>query len=199
MQADLGDILGGVVVAMLALAVAAALLRLGAAGFAFAAPEDAEAVPLLRMLALGTGALGGLALIAAGAPPGAFLPGGLFDAQGPWSIGIAEALVRHALPSLATLGTLRDAMLASAGMAAVVGWMALGGVLLGAAAARRLWYAPDRARAFGAFLLLAIHTALLLHYAAHLLAWFAAQLGFWLFALALLLFQRWRYRSHAVH
>ncbi len=199
MQADLSDILGGATVAMLALAIAAALVRLGAAGFAFAAPEDAEAVPLVRVLALGTGALGGVALVVAGAPPGAFLPGGLFDADGPWAVGIAQVLSRHALPSAATLVALRDAMLAPAGLAGLAGWLAIGGVLLGAATARRLWYGQDRIRAFGAFLLLALHTALLVHYTTHLLAWFAAQLGFWLFALALLVFQRWRYRSHAVH
>jgi hypothetical protein len=49
-------------------------------------------------------------------------------------------------------------------------------------------------------MLLAGWTALVVHHLAHLLAWSATHLNFWLFALALLLWQRMRYapahRSH---
>jgi hypothetical protein len=182
-----------------ALALAVALLRLGLAGFDAAAPRDAEAVPLLRLLAVATGALLGVALLLAAPHVGAFLPDGMFAPRGPWSIGLRDLLVRHAVPAPEAMQALVGAMVALDALAALPGWIAAAGAVQGAVLARRLWYGPAQRRAFLAFLFLALHMALLLHWTAHLLAWIAAQLGIWLFALALLLFQRWRYRPRGAH
>lgn len=196
MMADLGDILGGTLGALLAFAFAIALLRLGIAGFEMTAPHDAEAVPLLRLLALGTGMTLGIALVAAEPGTTDFLPDRIFAGDGPWTISLVDLLGRHALPQPAALRALPDAMLAFDGLAGLAGWTGLLGMLQGAIIAGRLWQGSARQRALLAFLLLVLDLALLLQWSAHLTAWFAAQLNVWIIALALLLFQRWRYGPH---
>ncbi|MBW6399236.1 hypothetical protein KPL78_15345 [Roseomonas sp. HJA6] len=196
MMADFGDIFGGTFAALLAVAFAVALLRLGIAGFEMTAPHDAEAVPILRLLALGTGTALGVALVAAEPHTDYFLPDRIFAGDGPWSISLLDLLGRHALPQLSTLQALPDLMLAFDGLAAFTGWIGLLGLVQGAIMTQGLWHGRAQRRAYFAFLLLALHIALLLQWTAHLTAWFAAQLNVWIIALALVLFQRWRYRPH---
>ncbi|WP_372618073.1 hypothetical protein [Falsiroseomonas sp.] len=182
-----------------ALLLAVALLRLGLAAHDMAAPRDAEAVPLLRLLALGTGTVAGAGLLAAAPDPSIFHPARIFAAEGPWAIGLGELLGQHALPRAEALQALPAALFALQGTATAAAWIALAGLACGGVLARRLWRGRTRLRAFAAFLLLVLLSMVQLHYTAHLLAWLAAQLGFWLFALALLLFQRWRYARCAAH
>ncbi|WP_198372740.1 hypothetical protein [Roseomonas rosulenta] len=199
MDGGLGSILGGLAAALLALGGAVALARIAGAAFAIAAPQDAEAVPLLRLLAIGTGGAFGLAVLLAAPGRGMFLPERVFDAEGAWAGSLSELLARHALPRAEALAALPQALLGADPAAAVLAWLALLGVLHGSVTVLRLWHGTARLRAICAFVMLALHTALLLHYAAYLLGWFAAQLGPWLFALALLAFQRWRYGARAAH
>jgi len=141
---------------------------------------------VLHVLALGCGVVLGIALVLGGPDPRAFLPSRIFSQDGPWAIGLGAFLAGHALPRGATLAALPD-------------WLVLPVLLAGALVAARLWQGAARLRAYAAFLLLSATTALLLHYGAHLLAWLAAQLSFWLFALGLLAFQRWRYGVRRGH
>ncbi len=179
--------------------LAVAAVRIGLAAHHLAEPRDAEAVPLLRLVAIATGAIAGAGLLAAAPDHSLFHPARIFASDGPWAIDLPELLRDHALPGSATLRALVAAQRGGQGAATVAAWLALAGLLGGWMLARRLWQGRARLRAFGAFLLLVLLTALQLHYAAHLLAWLAAQLGFWLFALALLIFQRWRYRPRTAH
>lgn len=195
-MAYLGDIFGGTLAALLAVAFAMGLLRLGVAGFETTAPHDAEAVPILRLVALFTGIALGAALIAASPETRDFLPDRVFAGHGPWAIGLLDLLGRDALPRAATLRALPDAMLTFTGPAALIGWAAFLGLTQGAIIAGRLWRGAAQRRAYLAFLLFALHIALLLHWGAHLAAWSAAQLNVWILVVALLLFQRWRYRPH---
>jgi hypothetical protein len=199
MDGGLGTIVGGLAAALLALGIAVALARIAGAAFAIAAPHDAEAVPLLRLLAVSTGGAFGLALILAAPDRAMFLPGQVLGANDPWNAGLLAFLGAHALPDESAFAALPDAMRGESPAAAFFAWLALLGFLHGGVTALRLWHGAARLRAFGAFLMLSLHTALLLHYTAHLLGWFAAQLGPWLFALALLGFQRWRYGVRAAH
>ena len=199
MAGALGEILGGVAAALLALGAAVLLARIAGAAFAIAAPHDAEAVPLLRLLAISTGIAFGLALILAAPHSGIFAPGRVLAAEGAWSAGLPALLGAHALPRREAFVGLPAALLGDSFAGALVTWIALLGVIQGSITALRLWHGAPRWRAFAAFLMLALHIALLVHYSAHLLGWFAAQLGPWLFALALLVFQRWRYRVRAAH
>lgn len=186
--------------AMLAgVVLAVAAVRLGLAAHQFAEPRDAEAVPLLRLLAIAIGAIAGAGLLAAAPDPSLFHPARIFASDGPWAIGLPELLRDRALPARETLRALVAALRGGGGAATVAAWLAVAGFVVGGVLARRLWQGRARRRAFAAFLLLVLLTALQLHYAAHLLAWLVAQLGFWLFALALLLFQRWRYAPRAAH
>jgi hypothetical protein len=199
MASGLFDLLLDGFVMAAAVLLAVALLRLGLAAYDIAAPRDAEAVPLLRLLALGTGAAAGAGLLAAAPDPSIFHPGRIFAADGPWAIGLMEFLDRHSLPGAEALRALPGALFAPRGAATAAAWLALAGLACGGVLARRLWQGSTRLRGFCAFLLLVLLAAVQLHYAANLLAWLAARLGFWLFALALLLFQRWRYAPRAAH
>lgn len=199
MDTGLGDILGGLAAALLALGIAVALARVAHAAFAIAAPHDAEAVPLLRLLALCTGGAFGLALILAAPDRAMFLPGHVLGGEGPWGAGLLAMLGSHGLPRADAFAALPDALRGESAVAAFVTWLALLGFLQGSLTALRLWHGTARLRAFCAFLMLTLHITLLLHYTAWLLGWFAAQLGPWLFALALLAFQRWRYGVRAAH
>ncbi|CAH0223982.1 hypothetical protein [Roseomonas sp. CECT 9278] len=199
MESGLGDILGGLAAALLALGLAVALARIAHAAFAIAAPHDAEAVPLLRLLAVCTGGALGLALILAAPDRAMFLPGHVLGGEGPWGASLLAMLGSHGLPRAEAVAALPDALRGDGFAAAFVTWLALLGFLYGSLTALRLWYGTARLRAFCAFLMLALHITLLLHYSAYLLGWFAAQLGPWLFAVALLGFQHWRYRVRAAH
>jgi hypothetical protein len=199
MMATLLDLLLDGFAMLAGVLLAVALARIGLAAHHLAEPRDAEAVPVLRLLAIGTGAVAGGGLLAAAPDPSLFHPARIFAADGPWAIGLAELLGRHALPGGATLRALLAALRGGGGAATAAAWLVVAGLLGGWLLARRLWQGAARRRAFAAFLLLVALTALQLHYAAHLLAWLAARLGVWLLALALLLFQRWRYRPRAAH
>jgi hypothetical protein len=199
MAGGLGEILGGVAAALLALGLAVLLARVAGAAFAIAAPHDAEAVPLLRLLAIWTGFAFGLALVVAAPHSAIFTPGRLLAAEGPWGAGLPALLGAHALPRTEAFAALPGALMGGGFAAAVLAWLALAGFIQGSLTALRLWRGRPRRRAFAAFVMLVLHIALLVHYSAHLLGWFAAQLGPWLFALALLGFQRWRYGVRTAH
>jgi hypothetical protein len=199
MDSGLWTILGGLASALLALGIAVALARIAGAAFAIAAPHDAEAVPLLRLLGVSAGAAFGVALLLAAPDRAMFLPSHVLSAQAPWNSDLLAFLGAHALPDAPAFAALPDALRGESPAAAFFAWLALLGFGYGTVTALRLWHGTTRARAFFAFLMLALHTALLVHYTAHLLGWFAARLGPWLFALALLGFQRWRYGVRAAH
>ncbi|BDG70363.1 hypothetical protein [Roseomonas fluvialis] len=199
MAGGLGEILGGVATALLALGLAVLLARLAGAAFAIAAPHDAEAVPLLRLLAIWSGFSFGLALVLAAPHSAMFTPGRLLAAEGPWSEGLPTLLGTHALPHAESFAALPGALMGASVATAILAWLALLGFAHGSLTALRLWRGRPRRRAFAAFLMLVLHTALLAHYSAYLLGWFAAQLGPWLFALALLAFQHWRYAVRPAH
>lgn len=183
-----------------AAALAFGMLRLGSLQYGLVAPRDAEAVPLLPVLGVATGGAAGLALLLAMPHAAAFSPLGLFTTGSPWEVTLGGFLGRYALPQGATLLELGKAVAGRAGWPQVLtAWAALLGLLAGPVLAWRLWQGSDRARALGGFLLLALWTALILHYTAHLLAWVLAQLNFWAFGLGLLLFQRWRCRAAVAH
>ena len=184
--------------ALLVFAVAYALIRIGLLQYGMLAPSDADAVPLLHVLAIGAGALLGLLLLASLPHAEDFRLSRIYAADSPWKLGVGGFLARHALPDAATLRAASGVLLRmEATPGAVLGWAGLGLALLAALQALLLWRGWSRLRAAAAVLLLAGWTALVLHYAAHLLAWGATQLNFWLFALALILWQRWRHRPAA--
>jgi len=193
-QSGIGALLWSGLEAVFAFGLALALMRLAGAAYALAAPRDAEAVPLLHVLALAAGGATGIALLLALPHAGDFRPARLFLAGGPWAIGLGDVLARFALPDAATLRGARDA-LSTGGAGGAAGWLALALLAAGPLAALRWWRGRTRLRAIAAFLLLAACTALILHYGAHLLAWTASQLNFWLFAVALFAWQRWRYAA----
>jgi hypothetical protein len=199
MQSDLGDILGGLAAALLALGLVVVMARLAHAAFDIAAPRDAEAVPLLRLLAIWTGAALGAALLLAAPDRAIFEPWRVLAADGPWAGGVAALVGTHGLPRAGAFAALPGALAGGDFAVAFLAWLALLGLLHGVITALRLWDGAARRRALGAFVLLGLHTALLVHLGLHLAGWFAAQLGPWSLALALIAFQRWRYRPHGVH
>jgi hypothetical protein len=178
-----------------ALLVALAGLRLGAWMYAMMAPHDAEAVPLLHTLALVAGLAMGVALLANTPHLAEFALTRVFAADGFWEVDLWHFLRAHALPSGATLARTLEALAGEGGAVRV--WtarVALLALVPGGLAALRWWGGTARLWAVLAFLLLALWSAVMLAYATHLLAWASAQLSFWLFLVALILFQRWRYR-----
>jgi hypothetical protein len=193
---EAGDLLTGLwsgAEALLALLPALAALRLMRPAHALLAPMEEEPWPLPRRLAVAAGLALGVALLLALPHAESFRLFRIFAPDGPWRIGLAEFLARHGLPARATLAQALEA-LRGGGAGALPGGLGLLLLLAGLplAVARR-W------RVLLAFLLVVIGTALLLHYAVHLLAWILALLNFWLFALALFGFQRWRHAPHRTH
>ncbi len=157
-------------------------------------------MPLLRLLAISSGAAFGLALLVAAPHGGMFATGRVLSADGAWSSGLPALLGQHALPRAEAFAALPEQLLGASLAGAVLAWLALVGFAQGVLTALRLWRGAGRSRALAAFVMLALHIALLTHYVVvHLLGWFAAQLGPWLFALALLVFQRWRYGVRRAH
>ncbi|WP_439596595.1 hypothetical protein [Falsiroseomonas sp.] len=191
-SSGIGMILWGGAEAALAILLALGMLRLASVFYGALAPADAEAVPLLHVLALAAGLACGLALLLAVPHAESFRISRIFAPDGPWHLGLPGFLARHGLPDAATLQA-AWAQLREGGLGALPGGLALLLLAAGPLAALRWWRGGARLRALGAFLLLAASTALLLHYAIHLLAWMLALLNFWLFALLLFAFQRWRH------
>ncbi len=189
----------GAMEALVAMLIAVLLLRGATGAFNLAAPHDAEAVPLLHVAALGTGLAFGIALLLALPHGEAFRLAQVFDERGRWGQGLGSFLAGSLVPGRETLAATFLALRRLDGPAGLAGLLTLGGVVAGVAVALRLWRGLARLRALVAFLLLAACVALLLHYAAHLAAWLAARLNFWVFALLLLGFQRWRYAPRTAH
>lgn len=184
---------------LLALLLALALLRVGTVQFALVAPADAEAVPILRLVAIATGVLVGAALLICGRDAAAFLPSRLFAPTGPWQIDLGEFLRYRAFPGQEPLLRARDALLGSGGTVVVAATrLAALGLLAGFGVALAWWRGPARLHAVQGFVVLAFWTALFVHYAVQVSAWTATKLDFWLFLVALVLFQRWRYREPAL-
>jgi hypothetical protein len=183
------------IVAVLAAAlVPLVLLRIGLLIYARVAPSDADAVPLLHVAGIGIGALLGVGLLAA-MPHGAdFEPSLVLSADGPWAVGLGGMVARHALPDAATFDLALESL--RTGYPGAAAWPLRVGVVLMLALmvhAALLWRGFKSVRAAVAVLLLACWIALLTYLVAHLLAWAVAQANFWAFAIALLLWQRWRY------
>jgi hypothetical protein len=180
--------------ALLVFSLTYAQIRIGLLLYGMVAPADAEAVPLLHVTAIIAGLLLGLLLLA-GLPHAAdFLPVRVYAADSPWAISVLEFVYRFTLPSGKTLG--------NAGMILVTAdplWVAvlsyIGMALAGFAALQAflLWKGIAGARAALAAFFMTGWTAVVVHHLAHLAAWSATQLNFWLFAVALVLWQRMRY------
>jgi hypothetical protein len=190
---DLADLLVNLLAALAVFAFAFALIRVGLLQYFLLAPADAEAVPLLHVLAIVAGGLLGLLLLAA-LPYGAdFRPGRIYAADSPWQVDVLSFLARHALPDGETVRAAAARLWSGGADAATLAGRA--GLIIALGAALRgalLWRGWARLRAAAAVLQLACWSALVLHYGVHLLAWGATQLNFWLFALLLLAWQRWR-------
>lgn len=178
-----------------AVLIVLAAVRLGSLQFALVAPHDAEAVPLLHTLGFAAGLAAAVALLVAAPHAAEFSPHRLFAPHSIWDATLGEFLARHALPGRSTLGAAWDGLFGGGGGALMAAaWASILAVATGLAVSFRMWRGRLRLRAALSFLLLATWTALIVNYAAHLLAWGLTQLGFWAFLLALLAFQRWRYR-----
>ncbi|MGX9966526.1 hypothetical protein ACVFYP_24595 [Roseomonas sp. F4] len=194
----IGTILWSGAEAALAMLLALGVLRLASILYGLLAPADAEAVPLLHVLALAAGLASGIALLFAVPHGEDFHLSRILVAEGPWNLDLPGFLAQRGLPGRATLAQALD-QLRQGGWGAVPAGLALLLLASGPLAALRWWRGWARLRALAAFLLLAASTALLLHYAIHLLAWMLALLNFWLFAVLLILFQRWRYAPRGGH
>jgi hypothetical protein len=191
-QGALLSVLTGGLEAAFAILLALSMVKLASAAYGLTAPPDAEAVPLLHVLALGAGCASGAALLLALPHLDSFRVSRLFKPEGPWELGIIGFLGEYALPHRETI-LIAFGSLTEFGLGGLVGWLAVLLLAAGPFVALRWWDGRARLRALAAFLLLMLSTALMIHYAAHLLAWTAAQLNFWLFAVALFLWQRHRH------
>jgi hypothetical protein len=180
---------------LLAALIALGLVRIGTAQYAVVAPHDAEFVPMLHVFALVTGVCLGAALLVSVPHAAAFLPSRIFNARSPWNLSLDGFLINYALPEQATFGRMLAAVEGEGGALRVaICRLTAGLLLLGPAAALRWWSDwRSRLRAVSAFLLLAGYAGFLINYLAHLAAWTAFQLNFWMFLVALLWFQRRRY------
>lgn len=183
-----------------AVVIALAALRLGAMQFTLLAPKDAEAMPVFHVLGLTAGVLFGIALLLGAPHLDQFTLRRIFAPDSLWASGALEFLAGYALPSADALTAFSAALLGTGSTALLAAaWLGSAAFVAGLLVALRGWRGRRRLRAFGAFIALVVWTALILGYAAHLIAWSAAHLSFWIFALALLLFQRWRHAAPAGH
>jgi hypothetical protein len=177
-----------------AVLIVLAAVRLGSLQFALIAPHDAEAVPLLHSLGFAAGLAAAFGLLVAAPHAAEFFPQRLFAPQSIWDVSLGAFLSRHALPGHGTLAAAWDGLSGAAGGAGLAaGWASVLAMAAGLAVSFRMWRGRLRLRAALSFLVLAAWTALIVNYAAHLLAWGLMQLGFWAFLVLLLAFQRWRY------
>jgi hypothetical protein len=198
---NLPDPLTDSLAALLVFTLTYAQIRIGLLLYGMVAPADAEAVPLLHVTAIVAGLLLGLLLLASLPNAADFLPARLYAADSPWAIGVLEFVYSFALPSGQTLRNAR-VILANADplWAAVISYIGMALTVFVALQATVLWKGMPGIRAALAALLMTCWTALVVHHLAHLAAWSATQLNFWLFALALVLWQKMRYgpvqRSH---
>lgn len=182
--------------ALAVFAVAYGLIRVGLLQYGMVAPSDADAVPILHVLALAAGVLLGVLLLAAVPHAEDFRPSRIYASDSPWKMNAGQFLARHALPDGATIrGAAAMLVPGDTSPGAIVGQIGAVLATIGAIQALLLWGGWARVRGALAVLLLAGWTALAVHYAAHLIAWGATQLNFWLFALLLVLWQRWRHRQ----
>jgi hypothetical protein len=181
--------------ATLVIAVAFGLVRLSLLQYALLAPPDAGAVPILHVVAILAGGLLGLLLLGSLPYADDFRPSRIYAADSPWNVDAGTFLARHAFPETQTLRAAAARLGSGAGeWATLAGQLGFALIAFGALQAVWLWRSWYRLRAGASVLLLAVWTALVLHYLAHSLAWAATQMNFWLFALLLVLWQRWRYR-----
>jgi hypothetical protein len=187
--------------ALLVFTLTYAKIRIGLLLYGMVAPADAEAVPLLHVTAIVAGLMLGLLLLA-GLPHAAdFLPSRLYAADSPWAISVLEFVYRFTLPSGKTLDN-AGLIFVSANPLWIATISYIGVVLASFAALQAvlLWKGMPGIRGALAALFMTGWTALVVHHLAHLVAWSATQLNFWLFALILVLWQRMRYaptvRSH---
>jgi hypothetical protein len=180
--------------ALLVFTLTYAQIRIGLLLYGMVAPADAEAVPLLHVTAIVAGLMLGLLLLA-GLPHAAdFLPSRLYAADSPWAISVLEFVYRFTLPSGKTLDN-AGLIFVSANPLWIATISYIGVVLASFAALQAvlLWKGMPGIRAALAALFMTGWTALVVHHLAHLVAWSATQLNFWLFAVALVLWQRMRY------
>lgn len=185
--------------ATLMLAVAVALVRIGLLSYATMAPRDAEAVPLLRLMAISGGILLGILLVGSLPHLDDFRISRIYGENSPWRRSLLDLLLHEGLPGLGTLGRAVACLgTASPPGLAAIGYLGIALVLLCVVAALRLWRGRAARRAALAAILLASWTALLLHGLVHLAAWGATWLNFWTFGLILLAWQAWRYRRPRV-
>lgn len=178
-----------------AVLIVLAAVRLGSLQYALIAPHDAEAVPLLHSLGFVAGLAAAFTLLLTAPHAAEFWPPRLFATQSIWNVTLGEFLSLYALPGRGTLTAAWSGLGNGGGSGRLVaGWLAVLAAVAGLAVSMRMWRGLLRWRAALSFVVLATWTALIVNYAAHLLAWGLLQLGFWAFLLALLMFQHWRYR-----
>lgn len=185
---------------LLAVLIALGAMRLGAAQFHLLAPPDAEAVPIFHIAAVLAGLVCGTALLIAAPHVEDFLPRRIFAENSPWSVDLREFLANYALPRGEAFGTLAAGLRGEGRAATIIaGWLVVASILFGCFAALRFWRGWTRLRALLAFASLAAWIAVLVGYAAHLAAWVATHLSFWIFLLLLIALQRWRHGRPAAH
>lgn len=185
---------------LLALAIALGAMRLGAAQFNLLAPPDAEAVPVFHICAVFAGLVCGAALLVGAGHLDAFTPRQIFAEGSPWSVDLPSFLASYALPQGSAFAALAAGLRGDGSVPVVVAaWASAASIALGCIAALRFWRGWYRLRALLAFITLATWIALLIGYAAHLSAWIAANLSFWIFLLLLIALQRWRHGPKRVH
>lgn len=149
--------------------------------------------PALVAMVVG-GVAFGFGLLYASPEAAAFRPAAMFDSRGPWMIGLVELLARHGAPGFAALRDLAGAAAWPDSRAGLYAWIGLAGVAALLWPALRVQDGAARRRCVIVGALTVMLLALYVHLMAQLAAWLAAQLGFWLLGLALLLLQRLRYR-----
>jgi hypothetical protein len=189
-------LLADVAVMGAAVMIVLAAVRLGSVQYKLIAPHDAEGVPLVHSLGFLSGLGAAVAMLLAAPHATDFLPQRLFARESSWNLTLLEFLRLHALPASDTLlGARRGLLGAGGGPLVGAAWLAALATSAGLLVCLRKWRGAGRIRAMAGFALLALWTALIVHYAVHLVAWGLTQLGFWGFLLVLVAFQRWRQRS----
>jgi hypothetical protein len=141
----------------------------------------------------------GCALLLATLRDASFRPSRIFTPDSSWDVGLGGFLLGFAVPWRDAFDGALQALRAADGAGTILGAFTLVALAAGIVFALRGWRGVARLRALAAFLLLTASTALLFYYAVQLLIWLAARIGFWVFLLLLMLFQRWRYAPAPSH